>query len=151
MIAADPEAAEERRQRAVADRRVVITPGEDGMSELWALLPAVQARQIQTSPDQLRPAAGRSGDARTMDQRRADTMVDLLLGRTQPPAVNLQVIVPADTITGDSDQPGWVPGLGPVTATEINELIATGAGTGDRETAGDELALAVPASEWDPM
>ncbi len=57
-----------------------------------------------------------------MDQRRADTLVDLLLGRTQPPAVNLQVIVPADTITGDSDQPGWVPGLGPVTATEVDEL-----------------------------
>ncbi len=59
VIAADPGAAEERRQRAVADRRVVITPGEDGMSELWALLPGVQARQIQTNPDQLRAATRR--------------------------------------------------------------------------------------------
>ncbi len=47
MIAANPDAAEERRQRAIADRRVIITPGEDGMAELWALLPGVQGRQIQ--------------------------------------------------------------------------------------------------------
>ncbi len=47
VIDANPDAAEERRQRANGDRRVLITPGEDGMAELWALLPGVQGRQIQ--------------------------------------------------------------------------------------------------------
>jgi len=36
--------------------------------------------------------------------------------------VSLQVIVPANTLTGDSDQPGWVPGHGPVTAEQVHEL-----------------------------
>ena len=47
VITTDPQAAEARRQRALTDRRVIITPGDDGMSELWALLPFVQARRIQ--------------------------------------------------------------------------------------------------------
>ncbi len=58
VIEVNPDAAEERRQRANRDRRVIITPGEDGMAELWALLPGVQGRQIQTSPDHRRPGAG---------------------------------------------------------------------------------------------
>ncbi len=84
VIAANPEAAEVRRQQAMGDRRVVITPGEDGMSELWALLPSVQARQIQTALTSCAQQMGAAGDARSMDQRRADTMVDLLLGRAEP-------------------------------------------------------------------
>ncbi len=137
VIAADPAAAEERRQRALGDRRVVVTPGEDGMSELWALLPSIQARRIQQSLTTAAQGLG-AEDARSMDQRRADTLVDLLLGRAEPTPVTVQVVVPADTLTGTSAEPGWVPGLGPVTATEINELIATGAGNGDREVAGDD-------------
>ena len=135
VIAADPEAAEERRRRAMGDRRVVITPGDDGMSELWALLPGVQARQIQTALTTASHDLG-ADDARSMDQRRADTLVDLLLGRGDPPAVSLQLIVTSDTITGASQQPGWVPGLGPVTTTEITELIGTGAGDGAETGAG---------------
>ncbi|MCZ3389052.1 MAG: HNH endonuclease [Actinomycetia bacterium] len=146
VIAADPGAAEQRRQRAVADRRVVITAGDDGMCELWALLPGVQGRQIQqtltAAAQQLGAGDGSAGDAHTMDQRRADTLVDLLLGRTEPPAVNVQVIVPVDTITGACDQPGWVPGHGPVTATEIDELVRprTGDGTGDGTGGGSDGA-----------
>jgi len=142
VIAADPDAAEERRQRAIADRRVVITPGDDGMSELWALLPGVQARQIQSA---LTTAAHDLGgdDARSMDQRRADTLVDLLLGRADPPQVSLQVIVPADSLAGTSQEPGWVPGLGPVTATEIAELLGTGTGTGTTPGTGIEMGSQV--------
>ena len=86
VIEINPEAAEERRQRANGDRRVVITPGDDGMAELWALLPGVQGRQIQQALTTAAQGLG-AGDARTMDQRRADTLVDLLLGRTQPAEV----------------------------------------------------------------
>ena len=106
----------------MGDRRVVITPGDDGMCELWALLPGVQGRQIQNTLTGLAHQMG-AGDARSMDQRRTDSLVDLLLGRAQPPAVTLQVIVAADTITGASSEPGWVPGLGPVTAEQVGELV----------------------------
>jgi hypothetical protein len=134
VVAVNPAAAEVRRQRAMGDRRVVITPGEDGMAELWALLPGVAARQIQTTltttAQQIgagdRGAGDRgAGDVRSMDQRRADSLVDLLLGRADPPAVSLQVVVAADSLAGTSQEPGWVPGLGPVTATEIAELTGT--------------------------
>ena len=120
---ADPEAAEVRRQQAMADRRVVITPGEDGMSELWALLPSVQARQIQQALTTTAQQMG-ADDARSMDQRRADTLVDLLLGRAEPSPVDVQVIVTADTLTGTSTEPGWVPGLGPVTPGQIDRAHA---------------------------
>jgi hypothetical protein len=128
VIAADPGAAEARRQRALADRRVVVTPGDDGMSELWALLPAVQARQIQLALTETAQEVG-SDDTRTMDQRRADTLVDLLLGRGDPPAVDVHVVVPADTLAGASQEPGWVPGLGPVTADEARDVAGTGEST----------------------
>jgi hypothetical protein len=127
VIEADPEAAEVRRQQAMGDRRVVITAGEDGMSELWALLPSVQARQIQQALTATAQQCG-ADDARSMDQRRADTMVDLLLGRGEPSPVDVQVIVTADTLTGAGTEPGWVPGLGPVTADQVTELIGSGTG-----------------------
>ena len=60
---------------------------------------AVQARQIQQTLTTTAQQLGAS-DARSMDQRRADTLVDLLLGRAEPATVDVQVIVAADTLTG---------------------------------------------------
>ena len=42
--------------------------------------------------------------------------MDLLTGRAEPPQVNVQVVVSSDTLAGHCDSPGWVPGLGPITA-----------------------------------
>ena len=53
VLAVDPADAEVRHQRAVADRRVCITPQEDGMAELWALLPADGAAAIRGTLDLL--------------------------------------------------------------------------------------------------
>jgi hypothetical protein len=73
-----------------------------------------------------------------MDQRRVDTMVDLLLGRTEPSNVDVQVIVTADTLTGASDEPGWVPGLGPVTAGQITEILGSSTGANAGTDSGSE-------------
>ncbi|HEX5016237.1 MAG TPA: DUF222 domain-containing protein, partial [Actinomycetes bacterium] len=69
-----PEVAELRRGRAEQERKVTITPSDDGMSELWAWLPSVEARQIQQALTAAAHDLG-AGDARTMDQRRADLLV----------------------------------------------------------------------------
>jgi hypothetical protein len=61
-----------------------------------------------------------------MDQLRADSLVNLLLGRSEPPAVNVHLIVGADAVPGDRQQPGWIPGLGPVTADTVHELVGGG-------------------------
>ncbi len=84
-----------------------------------------------------------------MDQRRADTLVDLLLGRAEPAEVSLQVIVAADTLAGASHEPGWVPGLGPVTATEIGELVGPWTDTG-LGLAGERAAVADRPGHRDP-
>lgn len=130
VIAADPEAAEARRRYAASDRRVVITSRDDGTAELWALLPSIHAKHVQ----QLLNAAAREvsddpGDSqpRTMDQRRADVLVDLLLGRSARPNVSLQVVVPVETVLGQGAQPGSIPGWGPATAHEVRELCGSSA------------------------
>lgn len=76
VLAVDPADAEVRHQRAVADRRVWITPQEDGMAELWALLPADGAAALRSALDVLARREPRS-DGRTMDNRRADALVQL--------------------------------------------------------------------------
>ncbi len=121
VIAADPHAAEERRRRAVADRRVVVMPRDDGVSELWALLPSVDARRIQLALTAAASALG-ADDARTMDQRRADIAVDLLLGRKTPPSVELRVVVSEASLEGRSGDPAEVAGLGAVTSGELAGL-----------------------------
>jgi len=121
-LTADPGMAEVRRARASQGRRVTLQPVADGMAELSALLPGIQARQAFDTINALAQAGGKD-DVRTADQRRADALMDLLTGRAEPPQVQVQVVVPADTLAGDADQPGWVQGLGPITASEARELV----------------------------
>ncbi len=128
VIAADPGAAEIRRHRAIADRRVMLTPLADGVSELTAILPSIQARQIYDTVNSVAHAAS-SDDVRTMDQRRADARFDLLVGRAEPPQVHVQVVVPVDTLLDNGAEPGFVPGLGPITASEARELASGGCGS----------------------
>jgi hypothetical protein len=133
QISADPAAADRRRQLAMEQRRLTIRPVEDGMSELWALLPAVNARAIQQILDQAAREAGAS-DGRTMDQRRADSLVELIRGEIDPPATQIQVVVSADVLTGASDQPGWLPGVGPITANDVRTLAGVGHDRASRAT-----------------
>ncbi len=130
VIAADPGMAEIRRARAVADRRVTVTPLPDGVSELYALLPSVQARQVYDSVNAL-ARASEEGDVRTMDQRRADALIDLLVGRVEPPPVAIQVVMTSDTLLGESAGPAEVAGVGPITSAEALDL----AGTTDHDVA----------------
>lgn len=142
VIAADPGMAEIRRAKAVADRMVCVTPLSDGVSELYALLPSVQARQIYDTVNSVAMAAG-AGDVRAMDQRRADALVDLLIGRAEPPQVTVQAVVPADTLLGPSAEPADVAGIGPITSSEVIELV----GAPDRDIAFRRM-LADPDSGY---
>lgn len=142
VIAAAPEVAERRRAKAVADRRVTLTPLGDGVAELTAVMPAIQARQVF---DTVNAVAHESvpGDLRTMDQRRSDALFDLLVGRAPPMQVSVQVVVPADVLAGESDEPGWVAGVGPVTAGTIRDLLGP-------DSPGRVRAPCGPLSGWLP-
>jgi hypothetical protein len=132
----DPAAAEDRHQRAVADRRVGFQPADDGMVELPILLPAPQGQLVFTSltaAARLLPA----GDPRTMDQRRADLLVEAVLSGLQPGAVpesrghrpSIQVVVSADTLLRLDDDPAELAGYGTITAETARRLAADQSGT----------------------
>ena len=142
-ISADPAAAERRRQRARDERRVTIRHVADGMSELWALLPSVGARAIQQILDQTAKEAGASEHG-SMDARRADALVELITGEIDPPATQVHVVVPVHTLTDNSLEPAWLPGVGPMTADEFHSLQSVSA-PGSSDTTFRRL-LCDPAS-----
>ncbi len=80
VLVLDPEGAAERHHHRRADRRVVVSPDEDGMASLWALLSAPDATAAYQRLCALARGLG-SDDPRGMDARRADLLVDLLTGR----------------------------------------------------------------------
>jgi hypothetical protein len=106
---------EERHREAVLERRVVVVEAEDGMADLIARLPAVEAYAIHDRLSGIARAAERgervirtgAPAARSRDQLRADAFADLLLsadertlfaGSTaEAVQARVQVIVPIDS------------------------------------------------------
>ena len=76
----EPDLQDERLHRSLADRYVSVRPDLDGVSYLSAAMSSVDAHAIDQVLRAL-AAAAEPGDGRTMQQRRADALVDVLLGR----------------------------------------------------------------------
>jgi hypothetical protein len=124
----DPASAELKHQRSVADRHVRIAPADHGSSWLMALLPAAQAHLLYDQVD----AAARmapADDSRTMDQLRADALVNAVLngiGGELPtsqghrPAINVTVAL--SSLAGQDEEPGWLDGYGAITAGYARQL-----------------------------
>jgi hypothetical protein len=135
VLILDPSGQEQRHCVAVEQRRVVITPDDDGMAQLWAFLPAVGAATVGAALNALAAEGrnGRGGDARTADQRRADalvTMADAILadpnrGRQQGQAPAIHVTVATSTLIGQDDQPAELAGYGPISARTARRLATT--------------------------
>ncbi len=134
--ALDPARVEEQRAQAMTERRLCVTAREDGMTELWALLPAEGAAAVMTAVDALASVTS-AADPRTTDQRRADALVDLgvaalhdpLLPRAQGMRPSIQVTVAASTLLGLDEQPGELAGHGPIPASVARRLAADDTGT----------------------
>jgi hypothetical protein len=121
-IEADPGDAEQRYDQAVADRRVVAEATGDGTANLLGLdLPphrvAAATQRINALARSLRIA----GETRSMDQLRADVLLDLLNGtntakttKTGKGVIDLHVDL--DTLAGLAAHPGELAGYGPVIA-----------------------------------
>ena len=127
----EPDHHEDRTRDAVDDRRVQIDHRDDGVSELWALLPTAQAAAIDTM---LGGAflSKPSDDTRTSDQFMADEFSRrLLAGAAGEPTVNttIALTIPATSLAGLTDEPGiGVDGQWALPASMVREL-ATRAGT----------------------
>src|SRR6266508_2482317 len=145
----DPDGAQTRHQNRRADRRVVLYPMDDAMAELRAYLPAADATRVYRKVDQAAHAAAGPGDGRTMDQRRADALTDLILNPTANTnstggtgsstggggtgggggggnGVLVQVTMPATMLMGLTEHGAELAGYGPIPAQVARELAADG-------------------------
>jgi hypothetical protein len=136
MIAADPRQAQERCQDAVEQRRVEFIPQDDGMTGIWAYLPAESAALIQAVLDSL-ASAKIPGELRTADQRRADCLVDVFARVLGDPSLpeqhghrpSIHVTVALSTLLGCDDAPAELDGYGPITAAAARAIAADPTGT----------------------
>jgi hypothetical protein len=132
VLAVDPADAEERHRRAVADRRVCITPQDDGMAELWALLPADGAAAIRHALDVAARRSGRSGGSggRTMDNRRADALVELVVSAVRgAPAGGVGGVAPDVAGSAGGAAPAGAGGERPGVALRADVQVTVPAGT----------------------
>jgi hypothetical protein len=141
VLQADPEGQERRHAAAVDERRVTHRAVEDGMGELWAVLPAHEAAESYARLDRLAHQQCPDGDdERTMDQRRADILVALLTGRpvadgesgpaaAPPSGPAVQVTVALSTLLGVDSQPGELAGHGPIPAALARAIAFDPTGT----------------------
>jgi hypothetical protein len=159
----DPATAEQRHQRAKAERGVWQRPLPDGMAGIWSVHDAVTVDAVMTRLVGLagKPTAAdrQAGDHRSVDARRADTLADLVLGTctgtgTLPtqhgrrPSVHL--LVPLDIALGLSDLPGELVGYGPIPASLCREALADPSATIRRVVIGPLGELVDCSTVYEP-
>jgi hypothetical protein len=144
--AIDPDAAKERRVRADDDRHVSVTPLPDGMAQVRGSLNATAGAAFDKRLTEMATSVC-ANDSRTIAQRRADALVAVMQGRalacdcgradcpsrstdTEPgPGARtvINVIASEETVTGESDQPGYLEGYGVLDAEQVRQLAETAA------------------------
>ncbi len=132
---------------AVAERRVCFTPQDDGTTDLWASLPSDAAAAMRGVITQI-AAVARAGRP-DPDQRRADTLIDLVLAPLDPEQgtgdcgaggglkPNVNVTVSLSTLLGLDQQSGDLHGVGPIPAALARALAFDPTGTWHRLVTDD--------------
>ncbi|HSJ84458.1 MAG TPA: DUF222 domain-containing protein [Acidimicrobiia bacterium] len=128
VIAVDPDSARERYEAKLADRRVVVEATETGTANLFGLdLPAADTNAAMSRINRLARSAKTADDPRTLDQIRADILLDLLNGRhpeqSQGDGAVVDIRVDLTTLTGLDDNPAEIPGWGPVIADIARQVV----------------------------
>jgi hypothetical protein len=103
----DPATAEERRERAEAQRCVRFEALDDGTTSLWAILPSLDAARLSAALDAAARSRRAAGDERTLDQLRADLLSSATVDGGSTAVAEVQVMVPASTLLGMSDEPAF--------------------------------------------
>lgn len=119
-IEVDPDDATRRYEQAVAERRVVAEPTESGTTNLLGIdLPPHEVAAGMKRVNEIARSLRGKGEARTMDQLRADVLLDLIkgtrnAGRTGGGGVDLYADLPS--LARMTEAPGELAGYGPVIA-----------------------------------
>ncbi len=115
----DPGDAKERYRHAVEDRRVVAEATIDGTVDLHAInLAPHRTQAAMRRINRLAQDIKHTGDPRSIDQIRADVLLDLLegTGKVADDRAGVLVMVDLLTLAGLADNPGELAGYGPVGA-----------------------------------
>jgi hypothetical protein len=125
----DPDEARRRYEDAVADRRVVAEPSVDGTGNLYGVgLPPQRLASGMRHVNRIARGLRGPSEARTMDQLRADVLLDLMngddpMGGTRDRAV-VDIHVELTTLAELDDSPGDLAGFGPVVADIARQTVA---------------------------
>ena len=133
-IEADPDEADDRYRQSVTDRRIATQPTETGTCHLFGLdLPPHRVAAATARINQLARSLRGPDEGRSMDQLRADVLLDLLEGTTTTTATGtttgtgtngtgsgrrgvVDIHVDLTTLTALADHPEELAGYGPVIA-----------------------------------
>jgi hypothetical protein len=131
----------------LTEGRVVCEPNDDGTANLSGYsLPADEANAALRRINRLAQGAKSKGDPRSIDQVRADVYLDLLCGRHRNRGRDTGVVdlkVELTTLLGWDDNPGEIPGWGPVIADVARQVVEAQASANWRVTATDAAGRAV--------
>lgn len=138
-IALDPAREEQRRQRAQAERGVHYAVLGDGQAELRLVHSADAIQAVRARLDAVASTLPHTDD-RTIDQQRADLLVDAVLASLSDevlPAVrgrrpSVHVVVQASTLLGADEDPAHLRGYGSITAQMARAIAADPTGTWHR-------------------
>lgn len=132
VLELDPDGAAARHEGRRRERDVTTRDEPDGMVALWALLSAEHGQAVATKIDahaRSSSATRASDDTRTMAERRADALVELLLRDAAGPEPrmhgrqpDIQVTVAWSTLIGADDAPADLTGFGPIDATTARRI-----------------------------
>jgi hypothetical protein len=130
--ALDPGAVARRRAKAESERRVSLRPAPDAMTCLTALLPVAQGVGAYAALLAAAATAHAGDDPRGRGQVMADTLVERVTGQACADAVpvEVQLVMPAETLLGAGEEPALLPGHGAVPAPVARDLLARCAGAG---------------------
>ncbi|HWL50582.1 MAG TPA: DUF222 domain-containing protein, partial [Acidimicrobiia bacterium] len=148
-ITVDPDQAKKGYEQGVEERRLGLDANPDGTANLCGY--QVPADRSQTAMRRINRAAHQlkaTGDPRSLDQIRADLFLDLLNGQPLPQGEGkasgqgrnrgvVDIHVELSTLLGLDDQPGEIPGWGPVIADVARQVIEEQFGTEWRYTITD--------------
>jgi len=147
LVDLDPHEAQERRERATKDRYLSPPkPLPDGMAGMWLRTTALDAKALWDAVDAGARAARSAGDPRTLEQLRADLLVERSLheARCSDPLANrpragspgsrcrtavrvdVRVLVPLATVVGTSEDPGFLEGYGTIDPEHARALARGG-------------------------
>lgn len=125
----DPEAVRQRAARARLERFVSTRASHlPGMTQWMAQLPAAESAQVWSAIDTLAHERKQDDPDRTLDQCRADALVDLVLGNATVKTV-LTLAVPASSVSSTGDAEAPVVGDVPESLTTAGADCAGPAGT----------------------